>query len=56
MARVPKTIRKEHETPRRVRFRFLIEQETQAEAARILQLPRTTTREWIKNSDSDRRT
>jgi transposase len=59
MAPVPKrkTTRKEHETPRRVRFRFLVEQgETQAEAARILGLPRGTAKKWIKQHNSDRRT
>jgi transposase len=57
MARVPKTTRKEHETSNRVRFRFLIEQgETQAEAARILKLPRGTAKLWLKKRDSNRRT
>jgi hypothetical protein len=47
MARVPKTTRKEHQTPKRVRFRCIVEQgETQAETAT----------KWIKRRNSDRRT
>ena len=57
MARVPKTTRKEHQTPKRVRFRCIVEQgETQAEAARILNVPRGTATKWIKQRNSDRRT
>jgi hypothetical protein len=38
-----KTARREHDTPRRVRFRCLIEQgKSQSEAARIAGVPRTT--------------
>ena len=57
MARVPKTARREHETLKRVRFRYLVEQgETPAEAARILGLPRGTAKKWINRRNSDRRT
>ena len=57
MARVPKTTREEHQTPKRVRFRCIVEQgETQAEAAGILNVPRGTATKWIKRRNSDRRT
>ena len=54
----PKTTRKEHDTPRRVRYRYLVleQGQNQTEAAQILQLKRTTAREWLQNQDSDRRT
>ena len=59
MAPVPKrkTARKEHDTPKCVWFRCIVEQgEIQAEAARILGLSRDTAKKWIKQRDSDRRT
>jgi transposase len=52
-----KTARKEHETPRRVRFRHLIEQGySQSHAAEDLGLPRTTAMKWVQKRASDRRT
>jgi transposase len=52
-----KTARKEHETPRRVRFRHLIEQGySQSHAAEELGLPRTTAIKWVQKRASDRRT
>ncbi len=57
MARVPKTSRKEHETPRRVRFRHLIELgESKSHAAHVLSLVRSTAKRWIHERDSDWRT
>jgi transposase len=57
MGYVRKAARKEHEIPRRVRFRCLIEQGyTQSEAARRLNLYRTTAIKWLKKRPSDRRT
>jgi transposase len=50
-----KTARKEHETPRRVRFRCLIEQgHSQSEAAELAEVPRTTAIKWLKQRPSDR--
>src|ERR1700712_3904362 len=52
-----KTARKEHQTPRRVRFLHLIEQGySQSEAAQYTSLPRTTAIKWLKQQPSDRRT
>jgi transposase len=52
-----KTARKEHETPRRVRFRCLIKQcHSQSEAAELAKVPRTTAIKWLKQRPSDRRT
>ena len=52
-----KTARKEHETPRRVRFRCLVEQGySQSEAAELAKIPRTTAIKWLKQRPSDRRT
>jgi DNA-binding transcriptional regulator LsrR (DeoR family) len=49
MARVPKTSRKEHETPTRTRYRLLIEQgESQQDVARRLGIPRGKVSKWIK--------
>ncbi|KAE8444992.1 hypothetical protein EG329_013998 [Mollisiaceae sp. DMI_Dod_QoI] len=53
MGYVRKTLRKEHETPKRSRFRGLLEQGySQREAARRLDLARSTASKWT----SDRRT
>lgn len=52
-----KIARKEHETPRRVRFRCLVEQShSQSEAAELVKIPRTTAIKWLKQRPSDRRT
>jgi len=46
------TARREHETPRRSRFRaYLEEGHTQKQAAQLAQVPRTTAREWIFTGD-----
>jgi transposase len=46
------TARQEHDTPRRVRFRHLLELgETQRAAAKSLCLPRTTARVWVDRTD-----
>ena len=56
MARKRKTARKEHTTPRRVRFICLVEDGyNHSEAARRAKVNRTTALEWLKR-DSDRRT
>jgi transposase len=52
-----KTARKEHETPRRVRFRCLVEQGfSHSEAARQAKVERTTAIRWLHKRPSDRRT
>jgi transposase len=52
-----KTARREHDTPRRVRFHCLIEQGySQSEAAKRAKVPRTTAIKWLKQRPSDRRT
>jgi transposase len=52
-----KTARKEHETPRRVRFCCLIEQgHSQSKAMELVEVPRTTAIKWLKQRPSDRRT
>jgi transposase len=53
MGYVRKTLRKEHDTPKRSRFRCLLEQGySQRDAARRLNLTRGTASKWV----SDRRT
>jgi hypothetical protein len=48
MGYVRKTLRKEHETPKRARFRCLVEQRfSQAEAARRVKVDRTTALKWL---------
>jgi hypothetical protein len=43
MAYVYKTLRREHETPKRARFRYLVKQGiSRAAAARIIKVNRTT--------------
>ncbi len=57
MGYVRKTLRKEHETPKRSRFRCLVEQGlSQAEAARRTKLNRKTAIKWLNQRPSDRRT
>jgi transposase len=52
-----KTARKEYETPRRVRFRCLVEQGfSHSEAARQAEVERTTTIQWLYKRPSGRRT
>lgn len=52
-----KTARREHETPRRARFRSYIEEgHSHSEAARLAKVPRTTALRWITQRPSDRRT
>ena len=52
-----KTARREHETPRRVRFLSYIEEgHSQKEAARLAKVPRTTALKWLNLQPSDRRT
>lgn len=52
-----KTARREHETPRRVRFGRLVEQGyNQSEAARRANVIRSTAIKWLKQRNSDRRT
>jgi len=53
MGYIRKTLRKEHDTPKRSRFRCLLEQGySQRDAARLLDLTRGTASKWV----SDRRT
>jgi transposase-like protein len=48
MGYVRKTLRKEHETPKRARFRCLVEQGmSRAAAARIVNVNRTTALKWL---------
>ena len=55
MGYVRKTQRKEHKTPKRARFRCLVEEGfSQAEAARRVQVNRTTALKWLYYP-SDRR-
>ncbi len=55
MAYVNKTLRREHETPKRARFRCLVEQGmSRAAAARIVKVNRTTALKWLQQP-SDRR-
>ena len=55
MGYVRKTLRREHETPKRARFRCLVEQGMpRAAAARIINVNRTTALKWL-NQPSDRR-
>lgn len=50
MGYVRKTLRKEHETPKRSRFRGLLEQGySQRDAARRLNLIRGTASKWVSN-------
>jgi transposase len=57
MGYVRKTLRKEHDTPKRSRFRCLIEQGlSQAEAARRVSVKRKTAIKWLHRQPSDRRT
>ena len=52
MGYVRKTIRREHETPKRARFRCLVEQGvSQAEAARRVKVDRSTARKWLSQAD-----
>jgi transposase len=52
-----KTARKEHETPRRIRFRCLVEQGfSHSEAVRQAEVERTTVIQWLHKRPSDRRT
>jgi len=57
MGYVRKTLRKEHNTPKRSRFRCLVEQGlSQAEAARRVNVKRKTAIKWLHRQPSDRRT
>jgi transposase len=57
MGYVRKTLRKEHDTPKRSRFRCLVEQGlSQAEAARQVGVNRKTAIKWLYHRPSDRRT
>jgi transposase len=48
MGYVRKTLRKEHDTPKRSRFRCLVEQGlSQAEAARRVNVKRKTAIKWL---------
>jgi transposase len=52
-----KTARREHETPRRVRFRCLVNKGfSHSEAARRAKVDRTTTLKWLYKRPSNRRT
>jgi transposase len=52
MGYVRKTMRREHETPKRARFRCLVEQGvSQAEAARQVKVDRSTARKWLRQAD-----
>ena len=57
MARVPKTSRVEHQTPKKARFKALVEDAgwKQERAAKKLKLPQSTATKWLKQED-DRRT
>ena len=57
MARVRKTARREHSTPKKVRFRHLVERgHNHSEAAREAGVNRTTALQWLTIRDSDRQT
>jgi transposase len=57
MGYVRKTLRKEHDTPKRSRFRCLVEQGlSQAEAARRVGVNRKTAIKWLYHRPSNRRT
>jgi transposase len=57
MGYVRKTLRREHDTPRRVRFRSLVEQGfSHKEAACLAKVDRTTAIRWLHKRPSDRRT
>src|SRR4051812_21249053 len=51
-----KTARREHETPRRARFKSLVDAgHSQREAAQLAKVPRSTARKWLQQQLSDRR-
>jgi len=56
MARVPKTSRVEHQTPKKARFRALVEDAGwgQERAARKLKIPQSTATKWLKQVDERR--
>ena len=56
MARVPKTSRIEHQTPKKARFRALVKDAGwgQERAARKLQIPQSTATKWLKQVDERR--
>jgi hypothetical protein len=57
MARIRKTARREHSTPKRVRFRNLVEiGYNHLEAARIVKVDRTIAIQWLTTRNSDRQT
>jgi hypothetical protein len=57
MARIRKTARREHSTPKRVRFRNLVEiGYNYLEVARIVKVDHITAIQWLTTRNSDRRT
>ena len=56
MARVPKTSRIEHQTPKKARFRALVKDAGwgQERAARKLNIPQSTATKWLKQVDERR--